>query len=153
MYPLNTVKVKNCQSFLWVCYEEVIAVSLFLILCLWIYLTCSNPTQPNLFSPFFLGEAGGWQEEAFADHSRLLQRLNPPPLVLASVRIPCDLWKVNKGWSTAGPQENREQTRSNTLLLRAAEQREDSGPAWESTVFFLREMWADSRVESSPIQF
>lgn len=58
MYPLNTVKVKNCQSFLWVCYEEVIAVSLFLILCLWIYLTCSNPTQPNLFSPFFWERQG-----------------------------------------------------------------------------------------------
>lgn len=35
-----------------------------------------------------------------------------------SVTGPCDLWKVNQGWSTAGLLENREQMRSNTLLLR-----------------------------------
>lgn len=50
------------------------------------------------------------------------------------MRMACDLRKVNKGWSTAGLQENREQTRSNTLLLGAAEESEDSQPACESTV-------------------
>lgn len=58
------------------------------------------------------------------------------PLEPATVRMPCDLCKVNKGWSTAGLPENREQTRSNTLLLGAAKEMEDSQPACEYTVDF-----------------
>lgn len=101
--------------------------------------------QPN---PFFQGDKG----------SRRGRRRRRPVLTIAescrgrapsepaTVRMPCDLWKVNKGWSTAGLQENREQTRSNTLLLGAAEETEGSQPACESTVDF-------SPMQSTPIHF
>jgi len=59
--------------------------------------------------------------------------------------------KSTKGWSTAGPQENREQARSYTLPLVAAEETEDSQPAQESTVFLPHEMGAYNKEEASLI--
>lgn len=48
-----------------------------------------------------------------------------------------------KGWSTAGLQGNREQTRSNTLLLTAAWERQDSGRLLE--ISLLKCGWAERR--------
>ncbi len=98
-----------------------------------------EPAQPFLKFFFFFGKAGGKGSRRRGRRPVLTiaeSYRGRAPSESATVRMPCDLWKVNKGWSTAGLPENREQTRSNTLLLGAAEETELSQPACESTVDF-----------------
>lgn len=137
--PLNMWRWKvNIANHLSVCSVEVTErknLSIFLRHgCLWICLIVC------VCVVFFFRKVG-----AKGSGSRRSRRRRPvltiaescrgrAPSEPASVRMPCDLWKVNKGWSTAGLQENREQTRSNTLLLGAAEETEDTQPACEYAV-------------------
>lgn len=98
--------------------------------CVWMILYVS-------YLYYFLVKAGGECNER--RKGQCGPQRSPAEAAVPLWRQPqsCDLGKVNKRWPTAGLQENRVQTRSNTLLLRAAEATGRSQSAHESTVDFF----------------